>query len=157
MFMLNDIIRFYRTMCVDFEYKTVEAKKSWAIRNLKLVFSRKLIYFAGLIMCAELAQARPQMKRQKCREFIRMTPIDRVLKVLGDEAHQAIGIYDEFLAKLADPTFRDAIANVKSSERSESPDYTDLKNLSHHFTWALRSAFNRHYDTTHPIHKAIMF
>ncbi|MGB2931931.1 MAG: DUF294 nucleotidyltransferase-like domain-containing protein [Methyloceanibacter sp.] len=43
LFFLNDLIRYYRTMCVDFEYKTIEEGKSWGDRNIKLVFSRKLI------------------------------------------------------------------------------------------------------------------
>lgn len=56
LFLLNDIIRYYRTICVDFEFKTHEEGKDWGLRNIKLVYSRKIIYFAGLLMCAELAQ-----------------------------------------------------------------------------------------------------
>ena len=53
-FLLNDrMIRFYRTMCVDFEFKTIEQPKPkpWGIRYTKLIFSRKLIYFSGVVMC----------------------------------------------------------------------------------------------------------
>src|SRR5262249_21191675 len=38
LFLLNDIIRFYRTMAVDYEFKTGEGEspKPWGIRNIKL-------------------------------------------------------------------------------------------------------------------------
>ena len=44
LFLLNDIIRYYRTVAVDYEFKTIENEdpKPWALRNIKLVFSRKL-------------------------------------------------------------------------------------------------------------------
>ncbi len=38
LFFLNDVIRYYRTICVDFENRTVENNKKWGIRNIKLVF-----------------------------------------------------------------------------------------------------------------------
>src|SRR3982750_628266 len=40
-FLLNDIVRFWRTMCVDFAYKQWEQKgNKWAIRNIKLRMAR---------------------------------------------------------------------------------------------------------------------
>src|SRR5689334_22450294 len=41
LFFLNDVIRYYRTVCVDFEFKTSNLNKEWGLRNIKLVFSRK--------------------------------------------------------------------------------------------------------------------
>lgn len=157
MFMLNDIIRYYRTICVDFEYKTEEQGKPWGIRNIKLVYSRKLVYFAGVIMCAELAQKSAREKREFCRSFIDMTPIERILSILGDDAIKPLELYDDFLKALSNERIRSELASVSSSQRGDCDTFVRLKNQGHHFAWKLRSAFMRNYDGTHPIHKALMF
>ena len=48
LFLLNDVIRYWRTICVDFEYKTAASDKPRAIRLIKLRFSRMLLYLGGV-------------------------------------------------------------------------------------------------------------
>ena len=157
LFLLNDIIRYYRTICVDFEFKTEEDKKPWGIRNIKLVFSRKLIYFSGLLICAETAQRSALEKREICKNLMKLTPIDRLLKVLGSEALEPLGYYDRFLGSMANHQIREALEKGDREVVRKSDIFRSLKNDGHHFSMSLRSAFNRHYDSSHPIHRAIMF
>ncbi len=51
-FLLNDVVRYWRTMCVDYAAKKWEqSNKKWALRNAKLRVSRKIIFAKGLLLC----------------------------------------------------------------------------------------------------------
>jgi hypothetical protein len=54
-FLLNDVIRYWRTICVDFEGKVAQDKREgggedrFVMRNSKLRTSRKMLYASGLL------------------------------------------------------------------------------------------------------------
>ena len=158
-FLLNDLIRYYRTMCVDFEYKTAEVGKPWGTRNIKLQFSRKLIYFSGILIAAESAQRTYPYKKNITLELIELTPIERILKICGTTAHRALELYDRFLEKISDKSIRDITDKVTADRKThdEYPEFRDLKNAGHHFSWELARLLKQTYDSSHPIHNALIF
>ena len=60
--LLNNVVRLWRTMAVDFASKQRErAGEGWGLRNIKLRLSRKLIFAAGLLVCYYVALDSPQL------------------------------------------------------------------------------------------------
>jgi predicted nucleotidyltransferase len=161
-FLQNDFARFWRTMAVDFAYKLrTRAGTGWAIRNIKLRMSRKLIYVSGLLACyrchmdhsaEEWAQiaARPEHQahvNDYFQRIFRETPLDIVSGMmlrfphLNGVANQIIGSYNEFLGILADPNQRQHLETLSEEQAETDKIYQGARHLSHTFRDGLSQLF----------------
>lgn len=156
-FLLNDIIRYYRTICVDFEYKTVEGKKSWGLRNVKLRFSRKLLYFSGVAAVAETMNLDRAEKINKLIYLFNLTPIQRIQSIFGNNFNETLEIYDKFLGKISDGEIRRDLDMVTADRDTLTPNFKELRQLGRDFTIALSQLMTAKYSSKHPIHNAILF
>jgi predicted nucleotidyltransferase len=155
-FLLNDVIRYYRTMCVDFEYKTGEVGKSWGIRNLKLLYSRKMLYFGGIVAIAETAHRTYDLKLDVLTDLFRLTPIERIRRLFGERARESLQLYDAFLAALGQESFRREIQKVTADRGTHPESFTRLKAEASQFSLALHRLLLSRYPS-HPIHDALIY
>ncbi len=156
MFFLNDVIRYYRTICVDFEYKTGEKGKEWGLRNIKLVFSRQLIYLGGIIVAAEMCGLELEEKRTRFEQLLKMPPLHRI-KDVCDATTAALlrHEYEEFLGWVSDPELRKHLKNV-TPERKDDNQFRTCKDKGHAFSELLVTLLGRTYPKDHPIHRALI-
>jgi hypothetical protein len=134
-FFLNDLIRYWRTICVDFVGKEREgAGQKWAMRNLKLGTSRKVLFSSGLLpilLCHRYRRAdigpflgtaleRPSIDRIAWA-FLELDAVDAGIR--------AIGAYDRFLGLLADAKVRDELENMSRSEARSSEVFEEGNRL----------------------------
>ena len=169
-FMLNDIARYWRTMAVDFAYKQrVRGNEGWALRNIKLRVSRKLIFISGLLACFS---CHLQLSKEE-RELIYRTsavhalvahlqrtmsvpPLDLLADVLiqykqlYEPANRLFAAYDEFIGLLADqtPSVEGRTPRVHLEELSLERLNTDAlfskaRDVCHEFQEAVRDIFLR--------------
>jgi predicted nucleotidyltransferase len=119
-FLLNDVVRFWRTMAVDFASKQwARGGEGWGIRNAKLRFSRKLIYISGLLTCFSCAldpdlnsKIKPErdtalqvvnhLKSIKSPPLTVLASALLVYDTAGDASKLIFNAYNEFLAILND-------------------------------------------------------
>ncbi|WP_101758655.1 nucleotidyltransferase domain-containing protein [Oceanicoccus sp. KOV_DT_Chl] len=156
-FFLNDIIRYYRTITTDFEYKVTEDNKNWGLRNIKLRFSRKLLYFSGIMVVAETCYKPSVEKFKTTTELLKLTPLERIQKLSRIEPKKIFEIYDTFLEKVSDPSIREKLVGVEKEDRENIPEFASLKNLGQHFSWELSTCMKDSYDVNHPIHHSLIF
>lgn len=159
LFLFNDVVRYYRTMAVDYEFKTVETEevKPWAIRNIKLIFSRKLLYASGLFSVATTAERTRSQKISELERLFNLTVIDRMESICGPRSRRMLQSYDHFLSKLGDPAVRKHLKSLQKDQRQHDVIFRELKNEGHHFTRELLKLFESTFDSTHPIRRAIIF
>lgn len=166
-FLLNDIIRYYRTITTDFQYKVDEDGKSWGVRNIKLRFSRKLLYFAGVMsIAASVEKSLGDSRLENLSDLFEIPPLQRIVEIAGSVSNQcpeslindAYTYYDHFLSIISDGDKRKELDEIQlKSQRLDSVLYNELSTESISFTKTLHALLESSFVKEHPIHVALIF
>src|SRR6266478_7606811 len=156
-FLLNDIVRFWRTMAVDFASKQRDrAGEGWGLRNAKLRMSRKLIFASGLLVCfnanldptlqSEISTGKNDVKLKLAshiRNQLRATPLEIVSRSVEDygvSAAVAKGLfssYADFLNLLNDKSSRESLKNLRSEDSGTDAVFQKVRQFGSSFEQAL--------------------
>ena len=141
MFLLNDVIRYWRTICIDLEHKVRADNKARDIRLIKLRFSRMLLYASGVLAIGEGYRRSSEEKLESLQTLLGESPIDRIRSVVGEKAEPALDLYACFLEALDTRSVRQAL-----EERQESRDFVELSEKARGFRDTLYCLFEEHFD-----------
>jgi len=162
-FLLNDLTRYWRTICVDYaaKYREQDGRK-WAVRNAKLRFSRKLLYATGLAFCLSCELDPPGAHLnlfgdpaddlvepfvKKAKEFSRTPPLEYLAAFVdafvADEkrkhevATRIFGSYDWWLQMLADKEKREHLEKLDHAQAVDDNLFQEIRRKSSEFAEGL--------------------
>ncbi|QDV75707.1 nucleotidyltransferase domain-containing protein [Botrimarina mediterranea] len=168
-FLLNDFVRFWRTMAVDYDAKKwLAPDEKWALRNAKLRFSRKLIFVKGLLLgldcqlspdawpwsalpADEFHEAPEERLQQGLQRLIELPAIDSVCRTAklvnaSDSLREILLAYDQFLSVLADESSREQLKTLRFDEAEKNALFSDLRVAGKKFGNALQDLLFRSDD-----------
>lgn len=166
-FLLNDFVRYWRTITVDYAAKRWEEPEGkWALRNIKLRLSRKLLLAAGLLIAFRLELEPSSLKdaiRGKPPELLsaefsnyleallRSTPLEILAGALDQYASVettriVLDSYDAFLGILADCDKRGVLEALHFDEAQNDPVWIEARQAGRDFGRGLLQLFY-HEDT----------
>lgn len=149
-------------MAVDFAYKQrTRFGEGWAIRNIKLRMSRKLLYVSGLLTCFSFhlgfderlgplehqGSPSPQECIERLQSLLRYTPLEILAttlmryKHLESTARKLLRAYDEYLGMLCDKGIREHLRKLPPEEDQSDKVFQRARNLSRDFTDGLIELF----------------
>jgi hypothetical protein len=159
-FLLNDIVRYWRTVTVDFVWKQRERSSGWALRNAKLRMSRKLIFAAGLLTCfapelhgdgASWTDDRGEVVIPRfvrfLRERIRVKPLESLAEVLlrpavkPETGAMIFDAYDAFLGFIDDREKRERLKKLSFDDLGKEPVFREVVHLGRDFQTGLDRLF----------------
>ena len=159
-FLLNDVFRYWRTIASDYASKMWERnRKEWGIRNIKLRFSRKLLFVWGILAALsgelwpsdEMATASNEeeyllLLLNLIREQTDVSPLNLLAQAVqqtndNEIADSIFSSYDHFLDVLADPIAREKLATVQFEDAPTDETYDDLRETSRKFREGITSLF----------------
>lgn len=150
-FLLNDVVRYWRTICVDFAGKEHEAPGKWGLRNAKLRTSRKILFAGGFLPVLECYRIEEAAMRGFLEQRLALPPIDRIAQSFldhgaSDAGARTLGAYDEFVGRMNDEDFRDALKKVTRKTSESSLEFTEMQRIGHELEGGLLALL---YETHH--------
>ena len=134
-FLLNDVVRYWRTICVDFEGKAREGdERKWALRHAKLRTSRAMLFAGGLLPVLECHHVVADAVPGLLLEQFTLPPTDRLAAAFlaydaADAGARTFGAYDRFLGLLDDPEARGELERLTRDEAIGSPVFQTARRL----------------------------
>lgn len=155
MFLLNDIIRYWRTICVDFEYKVNNDGKPKAIRLIKLRFSRMMLYLAGILAVGETYNKTSAEKRETLTQLFAMPGIERFQHIVGSKGDQILELYAVFLEALDAVQVRQEL-EILGAAGINTKEYEELRQCAHEFRDKISELLVGYCDNGNPMLTALM-
>lgn len=155
LFLLNDIIRYWRTICIDYEHKVLQGNKAKAIRLIKQRFSRMMLYFGGILAVEGTDGLSSDKKREALLSKLALTPIQRMQQRFGSRAQTALALYSDFLAAIDDPGVRAALDQPADAGLSTS-DFARLSEKARQFREELAKLLLVELGADDPVVKALL-
>jgi len=177
-FLLNDLTRYWRTICVDYAAKhRDQGDKKWAMRNAKLRLSRKLIFAAGLAFCLSCQLDAPNDHQidlfsgswrrdkqpfiQAAKMFAQTPPLEYIAKFVcafvPDEkkrlrvANLVFGAYNEWLMLISDADARRGLEGLSHANASNDVVFNKVREIGKAFADGLRLLFFNRENDSDPI------
>jgi predicted nucleotidyltransferase len=163
LFLLNDFARYWRTITVDFVYKQFDrGNEGYALRNIKLGMSRKLLFASGLLACFWCDPIISKKKNQELSKqslidcldtFLSLTPLERIAlfftthlkisesKSLRENAKELFCAYDIFLGLLNDSDKRKRLKVLRQDEEKSDEVFKEAWKTRKVFRNAIRDMF----------------
>ena len=151
MFLLNDVIRYWRTICIDLEHKVRAHNKARDIRLIKLRFSRMLLYASGVLAIGRGYGLSSEDKLESLQTLLGKYPFDRIWSVVGEKAEPVFDLYAGFLEALNTPTVRHAL-----EEGQETEVFKDMSIKAGQFRDRLHCLFQGHFARDNPTIRALL-
>jgi hypothetical protein len=161
-FLLNDIVRFWRTMAVDFASKQRDrGGDGWGLRNAKLRMSRKLIFVSGLLTCfscyldsylqSKISTESRDIKLAHLEnhlwQYLQQTPLDILAlsieknNISRDIAVKMFSAYDKFLEIMSDSERRHHLKDLRVIDSRTDSVFKEVTTVSDQFADALHDIF----------------
>jgi hypothetical protein len=145
-FLLNDLVRYWRTICVDFEGKGARGgdDPKWATRNAKLRTSRKLLFAGGLVTVL-LCHFKNNIEMPGfLTRWFEAAPSDRLAAAflyagVEEAGARALGAYDRWLGLIADGEVREELSAVTFNTRDDSELFEKIRNIGIEFQTGLNA------------------
>jgi len=130
--LLNDLIKYFRYICMNYQFKFWHDEEKWVVRNIKLRHSRVIMY-AGLLFLLLNASKYRRSKVKYIKEKIKLTPIERIAAVLTEndaDPSPLFECYDKYLGIINNSEIRKSLVAVKYADRYKNPVFKELKTNS---------------------------
>jgi hypothetical protein len=130
-FLANDLMRYFRYICVNYQFNFWRQNEEWALRNLKLRHSRILMYSGLLLLLGESSKYSGPEKVSTVKDHLPLTPLERLAWVYQQNRDgnffRILGLYNLFISRLSDASWRDQLKDVGYGARYGAAAFAEMK------------------------------